>query len=174
MEVEIECYICGNKQTYKPRGNKIAKRPKTPCKKCGKWIYIDKDQLTKNDQKTPDPGPLIDQRTDQLNDYFDEYDQRTDQKEIWPTDPNDQIDQKNPDPGSLIDQKTDQKTDQLTKNHNFEINDIVAKLIDLGNKSIIKGYNQVAKVLDGDDKNSRFQARRILDTLYMVKEILEI
>lgn len=101
--MEINCPDCGNTQKYHPKS--IPKRPKTQCKnkECGKWIYIKKSELTKNDQN-------IDQTIDQKK-------QEIDQKLVRPADPDDQIDQIFIGPGSKIDQniqKDDQNIDQKT------------------------------------------------------------
>ena len=58
--MEIICKNCGNKQEYKLRNKKIPIRPKTQCKNCQKWIYIDSSLLTKN----------VDQNDDQIIDQI--------------------------------------------------------------------------------------------------------
>ena len=46
--MKIACKHCGNAQEYSLRNGKIPNRPKTQCKKCKKWIYINKEDLVKN------------------------------------------------------------------------------------------------------------------------------
>ena len=45
--MEIACKHCGNAQEYSLRNGKVPNRPKTQCKKCKKWIYINKEILVK-------------------------------------------------------------------------------------------------------------------------------
>ena len=95
--IEIECKHCGNKQEYQMRGNKIPKRPKTTCKNCDKWIYINRSLLVKNDDQIYDQKiDRIDQKTKETT-YKPERSLKT--QELILTKP--KID--------------DQKTDQMTK-----------------------------------------------------------
>lgn len=66
-EIEIKCKKCKESQAYRPRGNKIPKRPKTLCQNenCGAWIYFDSSLLVKNDQKPNDQMTNNDQKREQ-------------------------------------------------------------------------------------------------------------
>ena len=41
MPYEVSCSYCGHTQIYKPRNDKIPKKPHTNCKKCSKDFSID-------------------------------------------------------------------------------------------------------------------------------------
>ena len=100
MVLEIICKNCGNKQEYKLRNNKIPNRPKTQCKECQKWIYINRSLLTKNDDqkydqingkhdnivskgKSTDIHSLLTKNDDQINDQINDQIVPEDIKIVW-------------------------------------------------------------------------------------------
>ncbi len=122
--MEIICKNCGNKQEYKLRNKKIPNRPKTQCKNCQKWIYIDSSLLTKNvDQKN-------DQIIDQINKKHDNIVSKSKITDIH----------------SSLTKNVDQKNDQIIDQINKLMDNIVSKskITDI-HSSLTKNVDQINK-----------------------------
>ncbi len=120
-EIEIKCKKCKESQAYRPRGNKIPKRPKTQCQNedCGAWIYFDSSLLVKNDQK--------------LNDQMTKTDQK--QNSIKPSKPR-------------VKAKNNVKTENKSKNELTKTNDQIPKKID--QKNLSEKYQESSRLRNSE------------------------